>query len=176
MKKITSNILLGLTLLSITLAYNTTNIYAQDATEGIVFGPGIAYGDGVENLGISVDGYYPINDKIRAGVGLTYFFPDKQTIFGTEFTSKFFALDLNANYFFYSKDAISAYGLGGINILFLSVEGGGFSDSDNEMGLNLGIGGEYALDFGDIFAEVKITGIAGDADQLVIGAGVRFGL
>jgi hypothetical protein len=40
--------------------------------------------------------------------------------------------------------------------------------------LNLGGGVEYALDFADLFGEVKLGGLGGDADQFVVGAGLRF--
>lgn len=177
MKKIFLNSIFGLFTFFIILGFNTTNIYAQNDPSGmIVAGPGLSYGSEIEKLGISVDGYYSIDDKIRVGAGITYFFPEKTTVSGTEFTSNFLTVNLNANYFFYAKDELSAYGIAGLNFAFASVEGGGGSASNNEVGLNLGVGGEYALDFGNIFTEIKLAGLAGDADQLVIGAGVRFGL
>jgi hypothetical protein len=40
--------------------------------------------------------------------------------------------------------------------------------------LNLGIGGEYKVSFGSVFSELKYAGIAGAADQIVFGAGVRY--
>lgn len=46
--------------------------------------------------------------------------------------------------------------------------------SASETGLNLGIGGEYKISFGSVFGELKYAGIGGDADQLVLGAGVRY--
>ena len=49
-----------------------------------------------------------------------------------------------------------------------------FSGSDSETGLNLGIGGEYKVSFGSVFSELKYAGIAGAADQIVFGAGVRY--
>ena len=48
--------------------------------------------------------------------------------------------------------------------------------SETEIGLNLGTGGEYALDFGSIFSELKWAGVGSDADQYVISAGVRIAL
>jgi opacity protein-like surface antigen len=50
------------------------------------------------------------------------------------------------------------------------------SFSGSESGLNLGAGAEYKVNFGTIFGELKLAGIAGDADQLVFGAGVRINL
>lgn len=145
--------------------------YAQEGT--IEIGPGLVYGGQVEQLGIKVDGYYTINEDIRAGADLTYYFPDD---LGGGVTSNFFTIDLLGNYFLYSKDELSAYGLAGLNFAFASVSGNGFSGSNNEVGLTLGGGAEYMMDFGNIFGELRLAGLGGDADQLVIGAGVRFQL
>ncbi len=46
------------------------------------------------------------------------------------------------------------------------------SISNSETGFNLGVGGEYKLNFGLIFGELRYSGIGG-ADQLVFGAGIR---
>lgn len=153
---------------------STTAIMAQDGQ--IKIGPGLIYGSEVESLGIKVDGYYSINEEFRIGVDLGYYFPDKTTIFGTEFKTNYFAINLNGNYIFYNEDELMAYGLAGINILSISTSVGGTSDSASETGLNLGAGLEYALDFGSLFGELKFAGIGGDADQLVLGAGVRFSI
>ena len=157
------------------LAFNTSS-YAQEGR--IQVGPGLAYGGLVENLGISVDGYYTINEKFRAGAKLTYFFPDKEEFPGGEVSYNYFAVDLNGNYIFHNEDQLMAYGIAGLNILSVSVdaEGDGFSgsDSESELGLNLGAGVEYALDFGNLFGELTYAGIGGNGDQLVLGAGVRF--
>src|SRR5699024_365082 len=143
-------------------------------SEGDVnIGVGLIYGSQVESIGLKVDGYYTINENFRAGAEIGYFFPDKTTIFGTEIKTNYFSIDLNGHYIFYNEDELMAYGLAGLNILSISVSGGGTSNSDSEVGLNLGAGIEYAVDFGNLFGELKFAGIGGDADQLVIAAGVR---
>jgi opacity protein-like surface antigen len=149
----------------------STPAFAQEGT--IELGPGLVYGGQVEKLGLKLDGYYTINENIRAGVDLTYYFPETNSIGGTDVTSNFFTIDLLGNYIFYSEDEISAYGIAGLNLAFASAKAGGNKTSNNEMGLTLGGGAEYALDFGDIFGELRVAGLGGDADQLVLGAGVR---
>jgi hypothetical protein len=101
---------------------------------------------------------------------LVYFLPESQN--GVDIN--FFGFNINGHYIFYSEDKLMAYGLAGINILRSKVEAGGFSASNSETGLNLGAGVEFAQDFGNIFGELKLAGLGGDADQLVIGGGVRF--
>lgn len=144
-----------------------TNLFAQEGT--ITVGPGLVYGSEIENLGINVDGYYTINEQFRAGIGLIYFFPDSQN--GFDFN--WFDFNINGQYVFYSEDNLNAYGLAGINIAFLKVEAGGNSNSESEAGLNLGAGVEFVQDFGNIFGEVRLAGLGGDADQFVLGGGVR---
>jgi opacity protein-like surface antigen len=169
MKKlfITSCAILGLM-----LTFNTTS-FAQEGR--IQIGPSLVYGTEIEQPGIAVDGYYTINEQFRAGLGLTYFFPNDFA--GGEV--KWFGIDINGNYIFYNEDQLMAYGLAGINIISASVdfdgavEGSG-TNTNSETGLNLGAGVEYALDFGNLFGELKFGGIGGDANQIVIGAGVRF--
>lgn len=161
--------------LGLLLTFNTTSL----AQEGrIQVGPGLAYGSEVENLGISVDGYYTINEQFRAGAALIYYFPDKEEFSGGEITANYFSIDLNGNYIFHSEDQLMAYGIAGLNILSVSVDsdidGASGSSSESELGLNLGAGAEYAMDFGNLFGEIKYAGLGGDADQLVLGVGVRF--
>src|SRR5690625_5743311 len=107
-------------------------------------GVGLMYGTEIEQLGIRVDGYYTINPDIRAGVGLGYFFPD-DFIGGVR---KWFDLDLNGNYFVYSEESLSIYGLAGLNIAFLTIDFDGIdSETVTEIGLNLGAGVVYNVKF-----------------------------
>jgi opacity protein-like surface antigen len=175
MKKI---ILTSCFLLGLLLTFNTAS-YAQEGR--IQVGPGLAYGNEAENLGISVDGYYTINEQFRAGTALTYFFPDKTDVpGGGELSYNYFAIDLNGNYIFHREEEFMAYGIAGLNILNVGADVEGAdgtdydTDSNTELGLNLGAGIEYGVDFGNLFGELKFTGIGGDYDQLVLGAGVRF--
>ncbi len=160
MKKVilTSCLLFGL------LVTLNMNSYAQEGR--IQVGPGLAYGGEAENLGISVDGYYTINEEFRAGAAFTYFFPKNDV--------NQYAFDLNGNYIFHNEEELMAYAIAGLNIFSWNYDIEGVDDSDSELGLNLGAGIEYALDFGNLFGELKFAGIGGDADQIVLGAGVRF--
>ncbi len=154
---------------------------------GLVFGTGIGGFGGFDNdLGIRADGYYAITPLIRVGGDFTFYFPDtvSESIFGESFESTLtvWELNLNGQYIFMDEDDLILYGLGGINItgIRISSEGSsGFGDvsgsqSDSEIGLNLGGGVEYALDFADLFAEAKLGGLGGNANQFVLGAGLRF--
>lgn len=138
---------------------------------GLVFGSGIGGFNSLDNdLGIRVDGYYPINPDIRVGGDFVFYFPKSDS--GVDMTV--WELNFNGNYIFLQEDELTLYGLAGINITGISISSDNFSDSDSEIGLNLGAGVEYPLDFADLFGEFKFGGIGGDADQFVLGGGLRF--
>lgn len=141
---------------------------------GLIFGSGVGEGDLDNSIGINAGGYYSFDEKIRAGANFKFYFPDKEG--GAKLTV--WELNFNGNYIFVEDEGKRAYGLAGINITSVNFDFdgndffGGGSASDSEFGLNLGIGGEYDVNFGSLYAEIKY--IVSDADQLVIGAGVRF--
>lgn len=146
-----------------------TSVYAQD--NELKVGAGLIFGSEIETLGIRVDTYYRINEKFRVGGALGYFFPND--VSGGD--TNWFEIDLNGNYIFYEEEELTIYGLGGLNILIITFDPDvGDSDSNSEIGFNVGGGLEYALNFGDIFGELKFAGLGGDADQLVLGGGIRF--
>ncbi|MEX0724466.1 MAG: outer membrane beta-barrel protein [Gracilimonas sp.] len=143
-------------------------------------GVGLMYGTEIEQPGLRVDGVYQINEEFRAVADLGIFLPDKyDTGGGNTTTASWWELNFNGNYLFHNdaETGVKAYALAGLNYLNYKVEsegqfGGEFSDS--EVGLNIGAGAEYAMDFGDLFGELKY--VLGDFDQLNIGVGVRFGI
>lgn len=180
MKKL---LILSIALIFSILHFNQLNAQTTEAdddieTENIRVGVGLAFGSGVgsgsldNDLGVRIDGYYPVNPQIRAGGDFTFYFPKSEG--GVDFTV--WELNFNGNYIFLEENELRLYGLAGINITGLNVSFNGESDSDSEIGLNLGGGVEYPLDFADLFGELKFGGIGGDADQFVIGAGFRFNL
>lgn len=146
---------------------------------GLVFGSGVGFGPLDNDIGIRADGYYAFTPEIRGGGDFTFYFPKSEG--PSEITV--WELNFNGNYIFHDEEGLMAYGLGGINITGISWEstfdnpfgeGGTTSYSESEIGLNLGGGIEYALDFADLFAEAKISNLGGNADQFVLGAGLRF--
>ncbi|MDZ7660167.1 outer membrane beta-barrel protein [Fodinibius sp.] len=150
---------------------------------GLVFGTGVFEFDDLDNdLGLRFEGLYTINEEFRATADFTYFFPKSEG----DVDVSLIGININGNYIFYSEDELMAYGLAGINIGIVTVDTPqqtvpgfgtfGGSDSESEFGLNLGAGIEYALDFANLFSELKFGGLGGDADQLVFAAGVRFAL
>lgn len=150
-----------------------SNSYSMAQDNEVKLGAGLIYGSEIEQLGIRADGYYRINEEFRIGGALGYFFPND---YGAGDLT-WFEIDLNGNYIFYEEEEWTIYGLAGLNIMIISIDPDiGDSDSNSEIGLNIGGGLEYAVDFGAVFGELKFAGLGGDADQLVLGGGVRFAL
>lgn len=143
---------------------------------GLAFGTGVGFWGNDNDLGLRADGYYAFTDVIRGGGDFTFYFPKDDN--GATFTV--WELNINGHYLFVNDGELTLYGLGGINVTGLNFSyddtWGSASGSDEEFGINLGGGLEYALDFADFFAEAKLGGLGGNANQFVIGAGLRFAL
>lgn len=171
-------------LLIVLLMATVSTSYAQsgdiDLGVGLLFGSGVTGIDPVDNdLGIKVDGVYTINEDFRAVAGFGFYFPHEEG----GFKQTIWELNFNGNYLFTSEDDLNFYGLAGINITGISFDQEqqnfngmtfGGSSSSTEFGLNVGAGVEYDLDFAGLFGELKY--VLSDADQLAIGAGLRFGI
>ena len=150
---------------------------------GLVYGSGIFDGSGVgdwqNDIGITLDGFYIVNEQIRVGPGITYFFPKDES----GLTSNVWELALNGNYIFYTEDEFDVYGIAGLAFTNVSTDpDGASSTSETVLGVDLGAGIEYGVDFGDLFGELKIANIGGSGDdfdlnsQLVLAVGARFAL
>lgn len=188
MKKLLTILIVTTIIFGISLIGNTAHAQVEGSIQegdiklgvGLAFGSGVGYGGLDNDLGIRADGYYAITPEIRAGADFTFYFPKSEG----EVDLTVWELNFNGNYVFLDEDGLILYGLGGINITGVTVDVpsqsfggqtfGGGSSSDSEFGLNLGGGAEYALDFADLFGELKLSGLGGDADQFVLGVGLRF--
>lgn len=152
------------------VAYSTTS-QAQD----VDLGAGLIYGSEIENVGLQARADVGLSDSWRLAPAFNFFFPKE--IGNVDFT--WFAINLDANYIIpVESDVVSLYGIGGLNIAFLTVDDPvvDFDDDTNtELGLNLGIGAEFNIESSVTpFFELKY--VIGDADQAVLAAGVKFPL
>lgn len=141
-------------------------------------GFGLAYGSEVEKLGLQLMYLYFISAKLGLGGDITFFLPDKFNGFGIETKANWLAFNVLARYILYQTATLHAYAMGGLNlsVVRVKVEGLGQSqsNSDSELGLNVGGGLAYALGFAALYAELSY--VFGNADQLVLAAGLRFAL
>lgn len=137
-----------------------SNAAAQDFSVG----GGLAYGTEVEAIGIQGGATYAFTEEIRGAADVIIFFPDNYD---------WWELNVNGHYLFYAEEGISVYALAGLNYATLSIDLGQFgSASDSELGLNLGGGAEFGVDFANVYVEVKY--VLGNADQLGLSGGLRF--
>lgn len=132
------------------------------------------YGSEVEELGLQVNGTYTINEQFRAAADVGFFFVDDTNGIDTSF----WTINANGHYLIQEIPKVTLYGLAGLNVTTVSNEFdtpfGRVDETDSELGLNAGVGGEFPLKAVNLFSEIKY--IIGDADQLVWTAGVRIGL
>ena len=90
--------------------------------------------DTPKNFGIGANVGYEVINNVRGVAEFNYFFKKDYV--------SYWNVEVNAEYLFKVGDAFTIYPLAGIDLLGISVEGGG---SDSKMGLNLGAGVEYQL-------------------------------
>lgn len=154
----------------------TTTALASLATDAAAhpwIGAGLVYGTEIEEPGIQINGYYgldPVLEGLRVGAEFAYYFVDDPVTFWT--------LDFNGHYRFFGPGPLGVYAIGGLDIARVSVDLdlgplGDQSTSETEIGLNLGIGAEYAVaEQIDLFGEVKY--VISDYDQAVLAVGARY--
>jgi outer membrane protein X len=155
----------------------------------ISVGGGLAYGTEIKKMGINLRGYYGITDKIDAAPSFTYFFPDKEEYFGGEIKWNVWEFNLDGHYKFVESDQYNVYGIAGLNFTgthwssdyeFVNpitgqTEKYDDSDSDLNIGLNIGAGGQYNFNE-KLSAFTVLKYVISNYDQLVITFGIIYGL
>jgi hypothetical protein len=145
-------------------------VSANEACAEPRLGAGLVYGTEIEEFGVQLNGYYGLEQALpglRVGAEFSYYFVEDPVTFWT--------LDVNGQYRFIEPGPFGAYAIAGLDIARVSVDLGplGGDASDTEIGLNLGIGAEYAVTENvEIFGELKY--VISDYDQAVFAVGGRF--
>jgi outer membrane immunogenic protein len=146
---------------------------ANDALAEPRVGAALVYATDIEEVGLQLNGYYGLGDVLpglRVGAEFSYYFAEDPLTFWT--------LDLNGQYRFIEPGPFGAYGIAGLDIAHAAVDLdlgplGDASSSSTEIGLNLGIGAEYAVTENvEIYAEVKY--VISELDQAVLAIGGRY--
>ncbi len=147
----------------------TPTIQAQ-----ISAGVGFAYGTDIEETGLQLSGVYTLNEKMRVGADLIYYFIGDEEFFGVKIEQTALEFNGNFNYIFYNENKIEAYGIGSLGLHYVSVSVLDNSESDSEIALGVGVGAQYDLGKVKLYLEPRyfLSGF----DQLNIGFGVRMGL
>ncbi|GJM65029.1 outer membrane beta-barrel protein [Persicobacter diffluens] len=140
-------------------------------------GLGLVYASEIKSVGINLNGAYAITEEWEAAVGFTHIFENNAV--------RYNVLDFDGHYNFYTDgDKLKIYGLAGLGLTFWKVTipaidmGFGFSSPETtstgtEVGLNLGIGANYALsDKLNLAPEIRFTAM--DGSYLRIGAAIQY--
>ena len=146
----------------------------------ISVGGGLWYGSDINNIGISINGKYEINDEWTAAPAFTYFLKKDYITWST--------LDLNVNYNIIEVENVgSLYGIGGFGLTFWGWDyetgddewaayyGEAFDTKWTDFGVNLGAGLDISINEKmSIAPEIMYT--FGGVNFLRIGAKFMFGL
>lgn len=159
MKKILLGIFAFIALLSFT---------KQEAKAQWSLGPVLGYGFEAEYPYLGARLWYDVNKQWRIAPEFTYYLE------GNEFFG-FWAFDANAHYLIIQSPTGLFYALGGFQLAGVTISNGFTSETETELGINLGVGGETPVSpTASLFGEMKIT-IAG-FDQVALAVGARFAL
>ena len=135
-------------------------------------GPSISFGSDTD-LGIGAKAKFDLDDQFKISPSFNFLASDSENTVLGKVSSTLFEINGDVHYAFSDNGSVLFYGLGGLNIVFASGKILGESFSDTDIGINLGVGGEYVIaDKFNAFTEAKF-GIGG-VDQLLITAGIYF--
>lgn len=139
-----------------------------------VAGVGIVFGTGPDTVGLQGNGWFgiPAVRGLRVGGDVVIYLPYE------EVNVDLFFLTINpgAQYVFDIPGVpVRPYAEAGLAIAFAraSFPGGG-SDTNTELGLNLGGGVEYDAGFARIYGMLRYQFLGDNADQLELGGGLRW--
>jgi len=143
-------------------------------------GAAIVYGTNIENIGIRAQGSIPVLEKLEIVPDFTFFFNKDQSdaFAGQDVQFKRWEFNGNVNYLFLlSGSSITPYVMAGINFSSVGVKVNGDSDSELEVGLNIGGGVNYPISSNvDLFFEIRYVIQNTDFDQVAFGLGGKFHL
>ncbi len=148
---------------------------ASSAQAQFEIGGGLIYGTDIEELGISGRAAFRLTDNWRIQPTFNYFFTEDVGSIKTSVWS----LNADANYVFGVFGVLKPYVLAGLNIttVRVKIDDNSFladnTESDTEVGVNLGGGLDFDLKKVIPFVEIKF--VLSDFDQAVLAGGVKFG-
>jgi hypothetical protein len=147
--------------------------------QGLSVNLGAAYGFDVEEFGVRVGASKFLNENMRFGADITYWFIpsyDDFEEYKSSSSMKSTMIEFNAHfhYFLLKRNSLGLYGIGVAGLHYASFSYMGESSSDSEIGIGIGAGVDYDLGSVKIFAEPKyfFTGF----DQFKVSAGVRISI
>lgn len=131
------------------------------------------------HINANLRGIYEISLPLHISPSFTFFAPHLYKQYDTKITVNTMMFDINGHYVFNSLDRFEFYGLAGLDVLlawkrekFTGTNiSGTLKESDNAIGLNLGVGSYMKLtDQFDLYLEAKY--LLSKYDQFMLTAGV----
>lgn len=137
---------------------------------GLSLGTKAAIDESGEKMGIGINARveYAFNEKWSIAPNFTYWFPSKVGEGEYEVKLNVWQLNADVHYSFAGDEALSFYGIGGLNLTGAKATVFGFSTSETNIGLNLGAG---ALLNERFFGEAKFDT---EMEQLALTVGILF--
>ncbi len=111
----------------------------------------MSYGFEMEEIGIRGGINYFLKENMRLGGDFTYWL--RKTRVRMDRTAM--EINLYSHYIFLEHNDLMIYGTGNLGIHYERLSRNGFSESSREVGIALGVGGEYNLGPVSVFAEQK---------------------
>jgi hypothetical protein len=127
-------------------------------------------------IAVSFKGIYEISVPFHISPSFTIFYPHITKDASMKTTVSSIMFDINGHYVFNSLDRFEFYGLAGLDILYANKKesfesSSTFKESDNALGLNLGVGTYMKItEQFDLYGEVKY--IFSNYDQFMLNAGI----
>jgi hypothetical protein len=138
---------------------------SQHSQAQISAGAGVAFGSGIEQVGVQGDLHYQLANMpaLRFGAGFGWYFPKDN--------HDFYEVNLNGAYTFYEEFMFKSYAYTGLNYARSKTSFQDAAVSETAFGLNLGVGAEY--DFGSVLAFGDLKYVVSEFDQAVFSIGMR---
>jgi outer membrane immunogenic protein len=132
----------------------------------------LAYGSEVESFGIGVNAEFSISKRISLSPSFIYYLPRKEG----QVKINWWEMNANAHYYFLKQSKLDFFGLGGLNYTQIRINSNNFdghaSNSDGNLGLNLGLGANYEM--GKLLTPfVHAKYIVMENGMFVVAAGLR---
>lgn len=138
-------------------------------------GVSLGYGSDDLNFGVGGDVIYSFNDVWEVALGFDHFFGDDSPV--AEWNSNI--LDLDARFSFAQANAWKFYGAAGLSAVWFNLEtkpiisgGTTASTSESDLGVNVGVGANWALGDFVVNPEIKYTFV--DNGFFRIGVGLQY--
>jgi hypothetical protein len=128
-------------------------------------------------IALSLKGIYEISLPLHISPSITYFYPHITKNQADKTTVSSMMFDINGHYVFNSLKQFEFYGLAGLDVLLAKKKdvyefSGTFKESDNALGLNLGVGTYMKItETFDIYGEAKYL-YNGKYNQFMFNAGI----